>query len=238
MGMANKYLCKYAEVTCLTYGKAASRKCRNVVLTGNPVRKSVIDAKRADGLKLLDIPENSKVLLVFGGSLGAAQINKAIVNMAEELLERKDLYIVHVTGENQYDNVVEELELSASKQKRYKVFAYQHQMAETMAASDMCISRAGASTIAEITARALPSLLIPYPYATENHQFYNAQALLNAGCVMYINDDAVLKPQFKDAVFKLVDDAKLREEMKLAYEQFDAKNSAKKLADEVENLAK
>lgn len=237
MGMANKYLCKNAEVTCLTYGKAASSKCKNVVLTGNPVRKNVITAKKSDGLKLLGIPEKSKVLLVFGGSLGAAHINKSIINMADSLLERKDLYIVHITGEKQYDEVVEALELSASKQNRYKVFPYQHQMAETLAASDMCISRAGASTIAEITARALPSLLIPYPYATENHQFYNAQALLNAGCVMYINDDAVSKPQFKDAVIKLVDDDKMREEMKLAYEQFDAKNSAKKLADEVEKLA-
>ena len=238
MGMANKYLCKNAEVTCLTYGKAASKNCNNVVLTGNPVRKNVITAKKSDGLKLLGIPEKSKVLLVFGGSLGAAHINKSIINMADSLLERKDLYIVHITGEKQYDEVVEALELSASKQNRYKVFPYQHQMAETLAASDMCISRAGASTIAEITARALPSLLIPYPYATENHQFYNAQALLNAGCVMYINDDAVSKPQFKDAVVKLVDDDKMREEMKLAYEQFDAKNSAKKLADEVEKLVK
>ena len=183
---------------------------------------------------MFKIPESAKVLLVFGGSLGAAHINKSIVKMANDLLERDDLYIVHIAGEKNYEEVLGSLSLDVDKAERYIVLAYQDKMAETLAASDMCISRAGASSISELTARALPALLIPYPYATENHQFYNAQALLDAGCAMYLNDSAVSTPEFEKAVIKLVDNVEMRENMHDAYKKFDASNAAKRIADIVE----
>ena len=185
---------------------------------------------------MLNISESAKVLLVFGGSLGAAHINNALIKLLDELLERKDLYIVHITGDKQYEDVKSKVDLDAEKANRYQVLAYQNKMAETLAATDMCISRAGASTIAELTARKLPALLIPYPHATENHQFYNAKALLDAGCVMYLNDNAVSSPEFKKAVVKLIDDDDMRADMQDAYKKFDAENSAKKIADIIENI--
>lgn len=234
MGMANKYLCKRASATCLTYKRAASDKCNNVFVTGNPVRSSVINAKASDGRKMLGVPDDAKMLLVFGGSLGAKMLNSEICKMANDLLERKDLYIVHITGNKLYESVADSLKLDKDKQDRYKVLAYQNKMGETLAAADMCISRAGASTIAELTAISLPSLLVPYPYATENHQFYNAQALLDAGCVLFVEDDKVGTKEFRQAVETLVDDKDKRSAMKKAYEQFDAKNSVKLLADIVQ----
>lgn len=236
MGMANKYLCKRASATCLTYNKAKIKSCNNVHITGNPVRASIFCAKKTDGRKMLSIPENAKVLLVFGGSLGASHINNALIEMLDELLERKDLYIVHITGDKQYEEVKSKVDLDAAKTARYIVLDYQNKMAETLAASDMCISRAGASTIAELTARKLPALLIPYPHATENHQFYNAKALLDAGCIMFLNDEAVSSPEFKKAVVKLIDNEDMRDDMRDAYSKFDAENSAKKIADIIENL--
>lgn len=236
MGMANKYLCKQASANCLTYEKAKTSSCKHVYVTGNPVRKAFFKATKTDGRKLLDIPESAKLLLVFGGSLGAAHINDALLKMLDELLEQKNLYIVHITGEKQYDEVATKVNLDAEKFARYKILPYQNKMAETFAASDACISRAGASTIAELTAQKLPALLIPYPHATENHQFFNAQALLDAGCAMYLNDEAVSTPEFKNAVVKLIDNDDLREDMRDAYSKFDAENSAKKIADILENL--
>lgn len=221
---------------CLTYAKASNPKCKRTELTGNPVRKSIFEASSKDGREMFKIPDSAKVLLVFGGSLGAAHINKSIVKMANDLLERDDLYIVHITGEKNYEEVLGSLSLDVDKAERYIVLSYQDKMAETLAASDMCISRAGASSIAELTARELPALLIPYPYATENHQFYNAQALLDAGCAMYLNDNAVSTPEFKKAVIKLVDNVEMRQNMHDAYKKFDASNAAKRLADISENL--
>ena len=236
MGMANKYLCRYAEATFLSYEKAKKANSKNVIITGNPVRKSFFNAKKLDGRKLLEVPENAKLLLVFGGSLGAAHINDSLLKILSELLERKDLYIVHITGEKNFNEVNSKVNLDAEKKARYKILPYQNKMAETFAASDACISRAGASTIAELTAKQLPALLIPYPHATENHQFYNAQALLDAGCAMYLNDKAVLTPEFKKAVVKLIDNDDMRENMRDAYSKFDVENSAKKIADILENL--
>lgn len=236
MGMANKSLCRRANATCLTYENAKTKDCKNPYTTGNPVRSSIFTANKTDGRKMLNIPESAKVLLVFGGSLGAAHINNALIDMLDELLERPDLHIIHITGDKQYEDIKSKVDLDAEKANRYQVLAYQNKMAETLAASDLCISRAGASTIAELTARKLPALLIPYPHATENHQFYNAQALLDAGCVMYLNDNAVSTSEFEKAVVKLIDDDDLRADMCDAYKKFDAENSAKKIADILENL--
>lgn len=236
MGLANKYLCKHASATCLTYEKAKTSNCKNVTITGNPVRKDFFKAKKIDGRKMLEVPEAAKLLLVFGGSLGAAHINDALLEILDELLTRKNLYIVHITGEKNFDEVCSKVNLDAEKHARYKILPYQNKMAETFAASDVCISRAGASTIAELTAKQLPALLIPYPHATENHQFYNAQALLDAGCAMYLNDEAVSTPEFKNAVVKLIDYDDIREDMREAYLKFDAENAVKKIANIIENL--
>lgn len=232
MGMSNKYLSKHASATCLTYERADTGKCNNVVITGNPVRSKFLSATKKEGRDLLKIPMEAKVLLVFGGSLGAKHINEAIVNLQTELLKRDNLYIVHITGKNQYDDVVAKAEAN----ERYIVLPYQDKMGETMAASDMCISRAGASTLAEITAMCLPSLLIPYPYATENHQFYNAKSLLDIGCVMYIADNAVETKEFDNAVFKLIDDEDMRADMVEAFKSQEPEKSVKKLVSTLESI--
>lgn len=236
MGMANKYLSKYANATCLTYKRADTGKCKNVLVTGNPVRADFFTAKKSDGRAMLNIPEDSTMLLVFGGSLGAKHLNEALINMASELLERENLYIVHLTGASQFDNVKDALKLDNDKMKRYIIMPYQDKMAQTLAACDLCVSRAGASTLAEITACAVPALLVPYSYATENHQFHNAQTLFDAGCVKYINDEEVKSEKFKSIVIDLIDNMDKRDKMRDAYKQFDAKNSAIKLADIIENL--
>ncbi|MDO5329430.1 MAG: undecaprenyldiphospho-muramoylpentapeptide beta-N-acetylglucosaminyltransferase [Coriobacteriia bacterium] len=218
MGMANKYLSKRVNATCLTYEHADTGKCREVILTGNPVRKKFFKTTKEEGRKLLNIPLDAKMLLVFGGSLGAKHINEAIYKMKDKILEDKNFYIVHITGKDTYDS-----------EDRYQVLEYQDRMAETMAAADKCISRAGASSLAEITAMKLPSLLIPYPLATENHQFYNAQSLIDSGCAMYMSDENIGKPEFENAVFKLLED----EDMAIAFKDIDARESVKKLADVV-----
>lgn len=236
MGMANKYLSKSAAATCLTYDRADTGKCNNVIITGNPVRSNFFTVKKEEGRKILDIPSDAIVLTVFGGSLGAKQINKQIVSLAEDLLENKQVYIVHITGKAQYDDVKKSLQLSGDKKNRYKLLSYQDKMAQTLAATDVCVSRAGASTLAELCAMQLPSLLVPYPHATENHQYYNAKTLFDKGCVMYVKDEDVVTDDFKKKLFKLVDDKDLRDKMRKSYKDFDSKNSASKLADILENL--
>ena len=239
MGWANKFLSQKAARVCLTYDHAASAvsDASKVVLTGNPVRSSVVSATREEGRALLGVPEDATMLLVTGGSLGARHLNQAMCGLKDQLLARPNLCVVHVTGKGEYDSVVEALALTPEEQKRWMVFGYQDQMGACMAAADCIVSRAGASSLAEIAARALPALLVPFPFAAEDHQTTNARAYVDAGCAVMIADEDVEGDQFAELVFRLVDDADFRASMERAAREAAPEPAVKLLADEVERAA-
>ena len=183
MGMANKYLAKRAAAVCLTYEHAAEALAdkSRVRVTGNPVRESVFSATREQGRARFGVPEGARMLLVTGGSLGARHLNQAVAALKDELLAYGDLHIVQVTGPKELDAVREQLALSPEQQARWQLLGYTDHMGDAMAAADIVVSRAGATSLAEISARALPALLVPFPFATEDHQTMNAQACVEAG---------------------------------------------------------
>lgn len=129
----------------------------------------------------MGIPEDALMLLVFGGSLGARHLNSAIASLKDRLLTVDDLYIMHVTGPKELETVEAALDLSEAERARYQVLGYQDHMGEAMAACDMVVSRAGATSLAEISARRIPALLVPFPYATADHQTTNAKAYVERG---------------------------------------------------------
>lgn len=233
MGMANKNLAKRASVVCLTYGHAASAVAdqSKVVVTGNPVRRSVFRATREEGRAAFGVPDDALMLLVTGGSLGARHLNQAVCALKDDLLGVSGLHIVHVTGPKELESVEEALALTPDEAKRWKVFGYTDQMGQAMAAADAIVSRAGASSLAEISARALPALLVPFPYATEDHQTTNARASVDAGCAFMVPDSDVEGAEFKDKLFQLVGDADLRESMRAAARAQKTADAAGLLAD-------
>lgn len=238
MGLANKYLAKKAAVVCLTYACAGEGvEAKRYVVTGNPVRRAVLDASRDEGRKMLGIPDDALMLLVFGGSLGARHINQAICAMKDELLAEDNLYIVHITGPKELDSVLEALALTDEEAQRYIVMGYQNRMGETLAATDMTVARCGASSLAEISALAIPAILVPFPYATADHQTTNARAYCDAGCARLITDDQVESPEFHDALLELIRDADVREAMHEAARQQKAADAADTLADVVLSAA-
>lgn len=208
MGMANRYLSKHAAAVCLTYECAARvlSDTSRICVTGNPVRKSVFSATRAEGRADFGVPEDARMLLVTGGSLGARHLNQAIVALKKELLSRQDLHIVHITGPKELDSVTDSLNLSSEESKRWHLFGYTDRMGQAMAAADAIVSRAGATSLAEISARALPALLVPFPYATEDHQTMNARACVDAGAAFMVPDAEVDTPAFSEKLLTLLDD--------------------------------
>lgn len=240
MGLTNKDLARHAQRVCLTYDHAASSVAdrSKVTVTGNPVRQAVFQATREEGRAHFGIPQDALMLLVTGGSLGARHLNQALAAMKEELLAYPDLYIVQVTGPKELDSVTEALALSPEEAKRWKLFGYTDAMGLAMAATDVIVSRAGASSLAEISARAIPALLVPFPYATEDHQTTNARASVDAGCALMIADDQVESQDFKDAVHRLLNDADLRASMRSAAEAQETRNAAALLADAVMDVAR
>ncbi len=242
-GLANKTCAKDAKAVCLSFpgaqaafeGKVGSDT--SLVMTGNPVRRSVISSSRTAGRAAFGLNENETALLVFGGSLGARHLNEAIARLKDELLSRSGLKVIHSTGKELYDEVVEALELTEEQKERWQVLPYIDNMGEALAACDVVLSRAGASSIAEIAALAVPAILVPYPLATADHQTTNARYLVDAGAARLVPDDALDGQEFDKALLEMVDDATLRDKIRAAAKSLKQDQAASALADQVEAAA-
>lgn len=192
-GLANRLLARRVAGVALTFPEAAERFPGGVEfrVTGLPVRPEISRVSREEGLAYLGLNGNRPVLLVTGGSRGARSINQAMLEVYRALPQLPAVDIVHITGELTYTETKEALALSGiERQKKGNILikAYEHQMAYALAAADLILCRAGATTLAELTVRGLPAILVPYPYAAENHQEYNARALVRAGAARLVLD--------------------------------------------------
>ncbi|MBP3884617.1 MAG: UDP-N-acetylglucosamine--N-acetylmuramyl-(pentapeptide) pyrophosphoryl-undecaprenol N-acetylglucosamine transferase [Olsenella sp.] len=242
-GLANKSSAGKVKSVCVSLPVAIDAfKDRvgagtQIIVTGNPVRKSVIEATREDGRMHFGVPEEATLLLVFGGSLGARHLNQGVTALKDELLSRKDLYIIHSTGKDEYDSVVKALNLSKDEVARWQVMPYIDRMGEALAAADLVLSRAGASSVAEIAALATPSMLVPYPLATADHQTTNARYLVDAGAAIMMPDDEIDTPGFASSLFSLIDDESKRADMVAAARGLGQDKAASALADQVESAA-
>ncbi|MDP9860015.1 UDP-N-acetylglucosamine--N-acetylmuramyl-(pentapeptide) pyrophosphoryl-undecaprenol N-acetylglucosamine transferase [Olsenella profusa DSM 13989] len=242
-GLANKALAAKAARVCVSLPVAidAFRErvgaATQIVVTGNPVRSSVIRASGAAGRAHNDIPADATLLVVFGGSLGAAHLNEGVIALKDELLGREGLYLIHSTGQRDYDHVVSALDLTDEEAGRWQVRPYIDAMGEVLAASDLVLARAGASSIAEIAALAVPSMLVPYPHATADHQTTNATYLVGVGAAVMLADDRIDTPAFSHELLSLVDDGARREAMRVAARGLGQDRAASALADQVESAA-
>ena len=156
----------------------------------------------------------------------------------EDLLAVPGLHVVHITGPRELENAQQALALTPEEQKRWHVMGYQDRMGETLAAADAVVSRSGATSLAEISARAIPALLVPFPHATEDHQTTNARAYVEAGCAYMLADADVEGPEFARLVRSLLDDAGVRERMAAAARAQKTADAAAKLADVVMGAAR
>lgn len=238
MGMANKFLGKRACAVALTYevaGESVSDKAK-LVVTGNPVRRSVLTSGRGESRKALGIPEDALLLLVFGGSLGARHVNTAVSALKDELLSVPGLRVMHVTGPKELDRVKGQLALTDEEALRWDVMGYQDRMGEAIASCDLVVSRAGATSLAEISARRIPALLVPFPYATEDHQTTNARSYVARGAAWMVADAEVEGPDFKGRLLEMVRNPQVRASMSEAAATFETEDAAVKLADVVESV--
>ncbi len=210
-GLANRTLARQARAVALSFAEVARMMPRRVrtVVTGNPVRDEIV-AVRANREALakearveLDLDENRTTVLVFGGSQGALQVNRATVDALRHLHDRWDLQLVLLTGPTHGDAISRALEHDGGLLVRALRFLDRMDLAYAVA--DVVVSRAGATTCAEITACGLPSLLVPYPYATGRHQEANARSLQRAGAAAIVMDDALSGPLLAARLTDLLD---------------------------------
>jgi len=191
-GRTNKLLAKLADWVATGFPEAVNFFPKGkATYTGVPIRADVRSMDKLTARKTLGLTENEQCLLVFGGSRGAQRINEALWDALPRLLLRTSLKIVHLCG-SQWEQDAKRIQeaLPEDVRERYQPFGYREDMPVLLHAADLALSRAGASSIAELLAAGVPSILIPYPFAIYDHQRFNALSVVRRGAaVMILNAD-------------------------------------------------
>ena len=203
-GLANRWLSRRVGLVALTFDdhRDMVKGAKDVKIIGNPVRSAVLKARRETAFKVLGLDEGRITVLVFGGSRGARKINQAVIGAYDSFRRAHNLQIIHIPGMIEYEAIKQQLDSLRQPHDsiKYHLFSYLEEMGPAYAAADLVVSRAGAGTLAEITSRGLPSILVPYPFATDNHQVANAGWLESAGAARVISDDNFNDRLFQQAV--------------------------------------
>lgn len=213
-GVANRVLARWAEAVCVTY-EVSGRGLRHperVVVTGDPVRESVACADRDQGRAAFGIAPGETLLLVFGGSRGARHLNQAIIDLYQTLSVIPGIRVVQIAGPLEAATVRESLARAAAGDPPgwWAVEGYVDGMGDLLAAADLVVCRAGATTLAELSVLGRPAVLVPYPYATDDHQTHNAEPFVAAGAAVAVADSAIDGADFSALVGSLLADPSRR----------------------------
>ena len=210
-GKAVKMLAKKTDTILISFEDAKSRikNAKRIVYTGTPVKirkKEYTIDEKLKIIKELGLKEIKPIVLIFGGSQGAQKINDSILEIIENKLN-KDYQIIWATGPKQYDIIKEELEndeININNISNMKVVPYIYNMEEMMNVADLIVARAGAMTVTEIANLGKPSILIPLPNVSHNHQLYNAKVLQNIGAADIILDNELTGEKLNTNIEKIV----------------------------------
>lgn len=236
-GLTNKFLSKYVDKIAICFEEAKTYFPKEkVVLTGNPRASEVLGKDGIKGRMSAGLKTNVPLVLIFGGSRGARPINEAVVKSFAQLRE-KPYQVLYVTGDAHFEDVKKEVELVGNPEN-VVIKPFIHNMPEVLAGTDLTIARAGATTLAELTSLGIPSILIPSPYVTNNHQEKNAQALSDHGAAQILLEKDLTSKKLIDSMDQiLIDDKKLKE-MKQAAKKLGIPDAAGRLFKLMQSLVK
>ena len=200
-GKTNIYLSKLADTVFVSF-KDGSRKlkCKDIVYTGNPVAQRAIECKKYNKTEL-GFDKNKKLIIIVMGSLGSTSVNEKLLDFLRTY-ERDDREILFITGKKSYS----ELNNNLIVPKSTKIVPFFDNLPSLFKSADLVISRAGASTIAEIMATKIPSILIPSPYVANNHQYYNALDLVDKNMSLLIEEKDLDKKSLIEAIDEIFDE--------------------------------
>lgn len=231
-GLVTRQLASRTDILFIAYRRALEFLPGrvNYRLAGNPVRRSITGGDRARALEKFGLSADRKTILILGGSQGARRINEAVLNSLEYL--DNSVQLLWQCGKRDYKEVAERLD---KKDFVISLFPFSNEMELVYAAADIAVCRAGALTIAELTACAIPALLIPFPQATADHQTYNAVEMVEEGAAEMIPDVELNNVKLLQRAVAIVRSERLPV-MKEAARKFGRPNAAAEIAGEIINL--
>lgn len=235
-GITNRLLARKASRICVAYpGMEKFFPKEKILLTGNPVRKDIIDisGKKEDGLNHFGLSPSQKTLFVMGGSLGARSINEAIAGSLQRFAD-EGIQLIWQTGKLFIDQA-RETTGRLGLEKSIKAFDFIYEMDLAYAAADVVVSRAGALSVSEICLAGKPSVLVPYPHATEDHQTSNARALVSGEAALMIKDPEA-KEQLVPAALDLLRNTRQQQVLSENCRRFGFPDAAARIASEILRL--
>lgn len=240
-GITNKFLAKKASKICVAYdGMERFFDKSKIVLTGNPVRQNILKSDIDINLAYehFRFDSSKKTLLIIGGSLGAKTINESILDNIDELL-KSDFQVIWQTGKYYFPEIKQKLlsiysqtaEPNETPLKLGNLFVSDFISAMDYAyrIADLVISRAGASSISELCLLGKPSILVPSPNVSENHQYHNAMSLVNKDATIMVEDNKAKQILAKQAIDLIRDDNRLKE-LRENIQKLAFSDSAKRIA--------
>ncbi|MFC5651683.1 undecaprenyldiphospho-muramoylpentapeptide beta-N-acetylglucosaminyltransferase [Paenibacillus solisilvae] len=240
-GLTNQFLTRYASCVAVSFKDSLPqfKRSKHAVYTGNPCATHVVRASRDKGFASLGLPSGSRVVLMVGGSRGAKAINDAMVEMVPLLDQLRNVHFVFVTGESYYEQTMNRMKQGRSSlPSTLQVLPYLHNMPEVLAASELVVGRSGASSLAELTALGIPSILIPSPNVTNNHQEANARSLAEAGAAEMIIEKDVTGQVLFQRISAIMNNSKQLSDMKQAALKLGMPESAALIKNELMKLTK
>lgn len=231
-GITNKLLARRAKTICVAYpGMEKFFDQRKIKFLGNPVRRDIIDSgsKRAEAMRHFGFEEKRKTLFVMGGSLGARSINESIRAGLQQFSDA-GYQVLWQTGKANVESAREAVAHVANE--RIKAFDFIYEMDLAYAAADVVVSRAGALSVSELCLVAKPSILVPYPVASEDHQTKNAQNLTRQNAALLVADNRA-SSELVDAAMQLLEDESKQKELTQNIAKLARPDAAEEIAREV-----
>jgi len=236
-GLTNRMLGRFVRTVAVTYHESISFFPKEkTLLTGNPVRREILTGERDRGYDRFSLNKDMFTIFVFGGSSGAGHINKAVTDALGFLGEYKDrIQFLHQTGEM---DLVPVREMYHSKGFKGTIISFTHEMADAYAAADLVISRAGATTLAELAACGKAAILVPYPFAAGKHQESNARKMLDIGAAQMVLDEELNGKKLSEHISYLFDNPDIISQMERTVMSLGGSDASRKIIEHMMGLIK
>ncbi len=233
-GITNQFLSLTSQTVFISFSESKKYfwKKNKIVELGNPVRENIWQGNKKNLIKETRLDSGKKTILVFGGSKGASIINQTLLdclNLIDEIVWKR-WQILIISGKDDYISMKEKITLSKYSEIVH-LLSYLYQMEDAYDIADLVVCRSGATTVAELTAKGLPAILIPYPYATGNHQLYNARYLENKHAAVVIPQHELSEKKLSSELSQLLNN----EEQLNVFAKNSAEMGNRKAAEEIIN---
>lgn len=215
-GLVSKFAAPGAKIVSVAF-EASKKvlKSKNIIFNGNPIRDVFFEVTKDEAKQKLGLRDDKKILYVTGGSQGAKTINDALADIIKNLVEELNLIVIWQTGKKKYDDVIKELEEIYPEYKNNSniiIRPYFEEAVYPLKAADLVVERAGSLSLSETVQSNNASILIPYPYAAQDHQRKNAKEMCEKGLSLYLEDEDCKGENLLKKITELIlDDVKLLE---------------------------